>query len=300
LASCRRRATQKEEPGRAGIGAGIEVTEHGQDPALQALLALQIEWGADEALDPMPHDRRRGLAALADPPRSPPPAARVAASTPADIAPGRLASPPATGQPGTSQPGRAAALAEAADSLATLRQALEGFSELALRQTAGHLVFATGQPGCDVAIVGEAPDADEDRSGTPFSGGNGALLDRMLAGIGLQRDGLALLPAIPWRPPGGRPPNAQEIATCLPFLHRQLALLAPRRLVLMGALPLRMLTGESGIARQRGRWRDITLPGLGAVPGLPMRHPGYLLTHPAARREAWIDLLMLRQALFPG
>ena len=143
------------------------------------------------------------------------------------------------------------------------------------------------------------PDADEDRAGHPFAGPPGALLDRMLASIGLSRADMLVAPLIPWRPPGDRKVSPVEMAACLPFLHRLLVLAQPRLVVLMGMRPLRALAGaDSSLARLRGRWLPIVVPGAPApIQALPMRHPGHLLANPLSRREAWHDLMLLRGAL---
>ena len=97
---------------------------------------------------------------------------------------------------------------------------------------------------------------------------------------------------LPWRPPGNRTPTGEEIAMMLPFLERHVALAAPGVLVLMGNTPCRALLGRDGITRVRGTWTE----ALG-LPVLPMFHPAYLLRQPAAKREAWADLLRLKARL---
>ena len=155
---------------------------------------------------------------------------------------------------------RAAAAAGQARTLEDLRAALAAFDGCALRDTAANLVFAAGDPDAGLLLIGEPPGEAEDRSGTPFAGPDGLLLDRMLASIGLARDALLLTPLIPWRPPGGRPPNPGEIAVCLPFLHRLIALAAPRRVVLAGALAARTLLGPTR-RRPVPAWTEIASPG---------------------------------------
>src|SRR5208337_4195647 len=93
-------------------------------------------------------------------------------------------------------------------------------------------------------LVGEGPGAEEDRVGKPFVGPSGQLLDRMLASIGLDRSRLLITNLIPWRPPGNRNPTDSEVLTCLPFLLRHIALVAPRRLVLLGGLATRAVTAS--------------------------------------------------------
>jgi DNA polymerase len=103
---------------------------------------------------------------------------------------------------------------------------------------------------------------------------------------------------LPWRPPGGRPPTPGEIALCLPFLLRHIALAAPRRLVLLGALPARALLGGTGRKAPRAGWAELVVPGLAApLAALLMASPAAALTSPAARREAWAALRLLRRAL---
>jgi DNA polymerase len=132
-----------------------------------------------------------------------------------------------------------------------------------------------------------------------MAGPAGQLLDRMLASIGLDRSSVMIINLIPWRPPGGRPPTEAEIATCLPFLRRHLALLRPRIVVSLGALPYQVLSGsDATIRRLRGRWQRIVLPGVvESVAMMAMMHPAVLLRMPAAKKEAWADLLALQQAL---
>jgi uracil-DNA glycosylase family 4 len=160
-------------------------------------------------------------------------------------------------------------------------------------------VFADGPETAKLMIIGEAPGAEEDRAGRPFVGAAGQLLDRMLASIGLDRATVRIVNIVPWRPPGNRNPTESEIAVCLPFLHRHIALLRPDCLLLLGAVAARALLDEpersAGIRRQRGTWRQIQTPGLETpIPALPTYHPAYLLRTPSAKREAWADLLALR------
>jgi DNA polymerase len=194
---------------------------------------------------------------------------------------------------------RAREVAARAGSLAELRAAMAAFDGCPLAATATNLVFADGNPDAGLMLVGEGPGAEEDRAGKPFVGPSGRLLDRMLASIGLDRTRYLITNVIPWRPPGNRNPTDNEVLTCLPFLLRHIALARPRRLVLLGALATRAVTGSNaGIRRLRGRWIDVTIPGLPApVPALPMLHPAYLLRTPGAKREAWADMVQLRLGL---
>jgi uracil-DNA glycosylase family 4 len=255
--------------------------------ALSAL-RLQIEWGADEALDDAPIDRTRAPAPRMAISETEAPAAAPPRPTPRAAPPAPAARPRPVA--------RAQALAAAATTLDELRAALAGFTDCPLAATATNLVFADGNPTAGLVLVGEAPDGDEDLAGIPFAGPTGRLLNSMLASIGLDRTHLLITNLVPWRPPGGRPPTDQEVQMCLPFLRRHLALLAPRIVVTFGALTTRALTGnEAGIRKLRGRWLALDLEGAGAVKLLPMLHPAYLRRTPAAKREAWGDLLVLKK-----
>lgn len=244
------------------------------------LLRLQIEWGADEALQDAPVDRLR-----------PPLPARP--SLPPER-PGFASAAPSSRSTPAEQ---AVAAAAAAATLAELRAAIAAFEGCALRETAANLVFAEGDPATGLLLIGDPPGEPEDRSGTPFAGAGGALLARMLASVGLTRRDLVLTPLIPWRPPGGRPPSAAEIAVCLPFLHRLIALSAPRLVILAGALPARALLPAMRRRTTPG-WVGAAVPGVpDPVPALAMPSPAGLMRSPAARREAWAALRLLRRTL---
>jgi DNA polymerase len=185
-----------------------------------------------------------------------------------------------------------------ADDLAALRTALAAFEHCDLKRGAKSLVFADGLPGARVMLVGEAPGRDEDLEGRPFVGRAGQLLDRMFAAIGLSRRAtdpalaLYITNVMVWRPPQNRDPTPDEVAMLLPFLQRHIALADPEVIVVMGNTPLSALLGVKGITRLRGQWAE----ALGK-PVLPMVHPADLLRNPAAKREAWADLLSLKAHL---
>lgn len=262
-------------------------------PTLVAWLALQSDWGAEDALLDTPQDRTAVAARAVGAPMPAPlrPAARVLPMAAALAGSPALA--PALAAPALAAP----ALASAAGDLAGLRDALEAFEECALKRTATQLVFADGSETARIMLIGEAPGAEEDRAGRPFVGPAGQLLDRMLASIGLDRTSVRIVNVVPWRPPGNRTPSETEIAQCLPFLHRHIALVRPQVLLLLGAVAVRaILGGKDGISRVRGTWKSADIPGLDRkIPTLPTFHPAYLLRQPQAKRHAWSDLLRLRQ-----
>ena len=246
-----------------------------------AALRLQIEWGADEALDDAPIDRTVPAAAPAQPP------ARTRGAPP----------PPALPRAGAVA--RAQAAADSANTLEALYRALASFRECPLAATATRMALADGNPAAGLVLVGEAPGAEEDLAGRPFAGPAGLLLDRMLASIGLTREDCLVTNLVPWRPPGGRTPTDLEVQTCAPFLWRHLTLLRPRIIATLGQMPARVLTGrDETVRRLRGKWQSVTVPGLPSpIVMLPMLHPATLLRTPAAKKDAWTDLVALRRRL---
>ena len=264
----------------------------------RALLEWQIAMGADEAIGETAPNRL-----------APQPPEAVAEARPVPPTP-RAAAPPTAARSLVAPPGALAeSLAEGAQSARRLAaraesiEALAGlvadFDDCPLKRTATKTVFIDGNPAAPLLFIGEAPGADEDRIGRPFVGRAGQLLDRMLAAIGLDRDGVQITNVIYWRPPGNRKPTTAEIAACLPFMLRHIALAAPRVLVLCGGTAASALLPVSdGISRLRGRWFDLAVPGLAMpVPTLPMFHPAFLLRAPERKREAWRDLLALKARL---
>ncbi|MBW6396240.1 uracil-DNA glycosylase [Roseomonas sp. HJA6] len=256
---------------------------------LLAALALQLDWGAEEALEDAPPDRSAPARPMpVIPAAGEPPAPRPLAASATVVA----VAPPAAG--------RAAEAAAAATTLDELREAIRAFDGSSLRETATNLVFSDGDPASRLMFIGEAPGGEEDRLGRPFVGPSGQLLDRMLASIGLRRDegGFCITNILPWRPPGNRTPTDAEIALFLPFVLRHIALVKPRRVVLLGGTSAKaLLRAKDGITRLRGKWHPISVEGLGIVPALATLHPAYLLRTPAAKRDAWADLLMLRRSI---
>ena len=272
---------------------------------IAAILAFWRDAGIDEAMEDAPVDRyARSADAVARTPAPRP----VAASRPAVAPPVR---PAATSReaahaamsvplesPAAIDDARAAAAA--AGTLDALHAAIAAFEACALKRTAKNTVFSDGNPQAPVMVNGEAPGADEDRIGKPFVGASGQLLDRMLAQIGLDRQtGFYITNILPWRPPGNRTPTSGEIALCMPFIERHVALVRPRLIVLAGGVAAKsMLATSDGIMKLRGRWFDYAPPGLeSTIPTMATFHPAYLLRSPAQKREAWRDLLAIRARL---
>jgi DNA polymerase len=249
-----------------------------------AAQAWQIELGADEAIGETPVNRFE----------APEPAPRPRAVPDPAPAPARVPQP--SEAPGT------AALAAACADLVALRSAMASFDGCTLKQGARNLVFADGDPRARVMVIGEAPGRDEDRAGLPFVGRSGMLLDRMLAAIGLSRRaedpaaGAYITNVLPWRPPQNRDPSGDESAMMLPFLFRHMELAAPEFLLLLGSPAARAVLGTAqGVTRLRGLWHDWR-----GIPALATFHPAALLRDGAKKRDAWSDLLLLRERLDAG
>ncbi|WP_420402904.1 uracil-DNA glycosylase [Nisaea sp.] len=269
-------------------------------PDPETLLQWYVELGADEAIGEEPVDwfaatpstpvqsaASTAAAPVSDPKRSAAPAP--------EAAPRRA---PAAVEPPSDN--AASALASAAQTLGDLRAALETLEGFPLKVTATNLVFGEGVTQPDVMFIGEAPGADEDRQGRPFVGASGRLLDRMMQSIGLDRTENAYITNIlPWRPPGNREPTPAEIATCLPFIRRHIALVRPRVLVPVGGTSAKTLLDQrQGIMRLRGRQFDYVGPDLdGSIPAIPLFHPAFLLRSSGQKALAWRDLLTIKQII---
>jgi uracil-DNA glycosylase len=187
--------------------------------------------------------------------------------------------------------------ARRARSLDDLRHQLEVFDGCALKATAKNLCFYRGPDKARLMVIGEAPGRDEDIAGKPFVGLAGQLLDRMLAAIGESEASVHITNIVYWRPPGNRTPTPLEGQICRPFLERQIELVGPEIVLLLGgAAAKHMLNTPEGIMKLRGTWREIEV-GDKRLRTMASLHPAYLLRTPTAKRQAWQDLLAVKLAL---
>jgi uracil-DNA glycosylase len=265
--------------------------------ALREILTFYQEAGVDAAIGETPVDRLIGQEPEpAPPPPAPPPrpaAMPVRTLLPRDLATNAAAAPAA---PDAAVMAAREAAKTAAD-LDELRAILQRFEGCALRTTATQLVFGRGNPQARVMFVGEAPGYEEDKSGKPFVGRSGHLLDRMMAAIGLDESNAYIANIVPWRPPGNRTPTPQESAICLPFIRRQIELANPDILVCLGGPSAQTLLNiKEGITRSRGRWYPFQA-GEREIRALATFHPAFLLRSPLQKRLAWRDFLALKKAL---
>jgi DNA polymerase len=268
----------------------------------KALLEWQVELGVTETIGEMPVDRFELEPQTGpEPAAAPMPAPAAATGVPgAQGGQGQFTAPP-SGPPAVDPVAEARAAAMTAVTLDALAEAQRAFEHCELKKGARNFVFADGVTGARVMVLGEAPDREEDRAGRPFQGAAGQMLDAMFAAIGLARasngpeQGLYLSTVLPWRPPQGRAPRADELAMMMPFVEKHVALAAPEMVVLMGNLACQAVLGRQGISRLRGQWTE----ALGR-PVLPMLPPERLLADPLSKRAAWADLLSLQARLGEG
>ncbi|MBO5958694.1 MAG: uracil-DNA glycosylase [Lentisphaeria bacterium] len=155
-----------------------------------------------------------------------------------------------------------------------------------LCSTRKNIVFGDGNPHAEIMFIGEGPGESEDEQGLPFVGRAGELLTRMIGAMGFDRwKDVYIANIVKCRPPGNRNPDEKEAKACLPYLERQIELIKPKVLVLLGAVPLLHLLNMRGIMRLHGNWFEYK-----GIKTLPTFHPAFLLRNPPMKAEAWKDL----------
>ncbi|MHB8769606.1 MAG: uracil-DNA glycosylase [Syntrophales bacterium] len=182
------------------------------------------------------------------------------------------------------------------ETLAEVREALGDCRRCPLHRTRQQLVFGEGDPEAELAFVGEAPGADEDAQGRPFVGAAGQLLTKIIEAMKLRREDVYICNILKCRPPGNRNPQPEEIATCEPFLIRQLQAIRPRVICALGTFAAHtLLKSEAPISVLRGRFHSYQ-----GIPVMPTYHPAYLLRNPGGKKQVWEDVQMVMQALRAG
>jgi DNA polymerase len=193
---------------------------------------------------------------------------------------------------------KATYLANNCQTLEELEQIVKNFDGCILKKTANHTVFADGNSKSRIMLIGEAPGANEDLQGIPFCGESGKLLDNMLLAIGLSRsENVYITNCIFWRPPGNRRPTAEEIAMCRPFVEKHIALIQPKLIVLVGSTAVSsVLSNNEPISKLRHKFYEYTNQCLThKIHITPIFHPSYLLRQPTQKRQAWYDLLQIKE-----
>lgn len=215
--------------------------------------------------------------------------------------PRRPAAPPAPEEPSALEAPPAAGGAQDG-AWERLREEVSGCTRCSLCGSRTQTVFGVGSRQAQLLVIGEAPGAEEDRRGEPFVGRAGQLLNSMLRAIGCAREQVYIANVLKCRPPGNRDPSPSEVAACLPYLQRQIELLSPALILVVGRIAAQnLLASDVPIARLRGTVHRF---GPAGIPLVVTYHPAYLLRSPGEKRRAWLDLKLARrqltQALEPG
>jgi uracil-DNA glycosylase len=181
--------------------------------------------------------------------------------------------------------------------LKALGEQVSGCTRCRLSQTRTQVVFGVGDPQADLMFVGEAPGFHEDKQGLPFVGQAGKLLDRLLAGIGLERADVYIANVLKCRPPGNRDPAPDEIESCEPHLFRQIELIEPRVVATLGNFATKLLSGkQTGITRVHGVEQETTVGGR-QVLLYPLYHPAAALYTPRMLEVLQQDFARLPELL---
>lgn len=195
-------------------------------------------------------------------------------------------------------------IAKDCKTLDDLYAAITEFDGCMLKRLAQSPAIFDGNAKARIMLLGEVASSDDDKTGKPFSGAAGQLLDKMFDAIGLNRGAeaseksLYISHMVPWRPPGNRMVSDSDISICRPFVMRHIELVKPEVLVLLGGVTTKaILETSKGITRMRGKFTTLELEDGTSIKTLPMLHPAFLMTSPDRKREAWQDLLMLKDSL---
>ena len=184
------------------------------------------------------------------------------------------------------RPAPASAESVTAGSLEELQRSLQNCEKCGLCNGRTNLVFGAGNPDADLMFIGEGPGESEDLQGLPFVGRAGELLTRMIAAMGFDRNqDVYIANIVKCRPPGNRNPEEAEAMACLPYLERQIELIRPKVIVLLGAVPLLYLLNMRGITKLHGQWFEYK-----GIKTLPTFHPAFLLRNANMKADAWKDL----------
>ena len=171
--------------------------------------------------------------------------------------------------------------------------------ESPLQKTAKKLVVYDGDIKSKLMIIGEAPGKDEDEQGKPFVGRAGQLLNKMLAAINVDRKNVYITNVVPWRPPNNRTPTDSEILEFMPFLQKQIEIIQPSFIYLLGTTAAKAILSTSlSLGKLRGRWHKYKSINMNrSISVLVSYHPAFLLRSPNYKKEAWIDLKILQEKI---
>ncbi|EIJ36494.1 phage SPO1 DNA polymerase-related protein [Thiothrix nivea DSM 5205] len=230
---------------------------------------------------------------------TPPPV--VVSSVPASLERNPSPIPPLSGEGGrdvvvsSSSPdkGRAGRVSYSHMDWQELRATVLACTRCDISKTRANAVFGIGNQQADWMVIGEAPGAEEDKQGEPFVGKAGQLLNNMLLAIGMPRATVYIANILKCRPPNNRDPKPDEATNCRGYLERQIELVNPALILVVGRIAAQnLLQTDAPLARLRGREHRAPLTG---TPVIVTYHPAYLLRQPADKRKAWQDLLLARE-----
>jgi DNA polymerase len=181
-----------------------------------------------------------------------------------------------------------------AEKLTRLKKSVTTIKNCELKKNATNIVFADGNPKAKIMFVGEGPGSNEDLEGIPFVGRAGALLDKMLASINLDRKNIYITNVVNYRPPENRKPTENEVIRYLPYLQKHIEIINPKILVLLGSTAMTALMGDKEvISKMRGKWIEKKI-GNCKTSVIITFHPAFLMRQPVQKKMAWIDLKMIR------
>ena len=184
--------------------------------------------------------------------------------------------------------------ADKIDNLERLKKSIQSIKNCSLKENAKNMVFSDGNPKSKIMLIGEAPGANEDEEALPFVGRAGALLDKMLSAINLDRKKVYISNIVNYRPPDNRRPTDEEIKRYLPFITKHIEIINPKIIVLLGSTAMNALIGkEVVISKMRGKWIEKKFGNCKASVIITF-HPAFLMRQPAQKKMAWIDLKMVR------
>lgn len=196
---------------------------------------------------------------------------------------------PAGEEPGAEPP----SVIQGGTDLASLAAVAETCTRCRLAQGRQRVVFGAGNPNAELMLIGEGPGAEEDRQGLPFVGAAGELLTKIIQAIAMRREDVYIANVVKCRPPGNRDPQPDEVAACRGYLERQIDLIKPRVIVILGKVAAQTLLGtDSPIGRLRGQWFQVR-----DIPAMVTYHPAALLRNQAFKRPTWEDMQLVRDRL---
>jgi len=177
--------------------------------------------------------------------------------------------------------------------LAAVARMIDGCTRCKLSASRTRIVLGYGNPAADLMFVGEAPGREEDEQGLPFVGAAGQLLTKIIEAMGTTREEVYIVNTVACRPPENRTPEADEVASCRPFLEEQIRLVAPRVIVTLGTFATQaILRTDQPISRLRGSWQVAH-----GARVMPTFHPAYLLRSPKGKKDVWADMQLVRDYL---